>query len=342
MPGTGYDLPNTLGFPSPRVLTEAIRKWQPEPGMFIGGDMFPVEDHPVQAVEWDEYGPINGLASAHASGNKAKVVKHPIRKHHVERSLYFKEAMELTEEDVENIRQAGTYNQLAGEEEAMRMVETLGLRQEARLEHLRWSMMAGSVALDENGVKRTITYTLGSTPTAGQLWSLTSKADPIRDMQTWAKTFRGKTNGPLKVFYNRTIGEYLSQNERVRELIKRTSSVAELGPANVGNMLAPLVGGIESMTMYDEGYTTEGGVYTPFIAENKIFMVGRPVRGQRLGAFKTTPSAHNGGLKPRPGKFVITKDDLEKGDPPVFKVISGIKGVPILQHPDAILYATVA
>lgn len=340
--------PSSLGIPRPRVIEGYVELWKPDKNRFKGMNLLPMENHFLPVVEWDELGQITGQSAAMAPNVEPRNIAHRVLKAYTERGFFFGDSMSLKETDILNIRAAGSLDRTAGKDLVMQMTDTLQVRVDTRVESSIWSAIQGSLAIDENGVKRTITYStnFAATPTAAVLWSDYNSAAPMLDIQTWLLSFRGKapTSG-IRCYCNREVAIHLSENATVRELLKYNAEIMAIGPDNIGKLLAPLLG-LASIEVYDEGYINSAGTWVPFIASNKFIMVAPTPAGgnmgSALGAWKTTPSVRNGGLTPKPGRWVQVFNKLENEPKPEYRQAAGIYGVPIIRFPQSIIVATVA
>jgi len=119
--------------------------------------------------------------------------------------------------------------------------------------------------------------------------------------------------------------------------------VLQIGSSNVGNLVLDLVGGIEAMVQYDEGYVSDANVFTKFIPDNKVILVGSGAVTERLGEFASTPSLHNGGIdNATGGKFAGIDDSRAMAQAnPYVEVFAGIYGAPVIFHPSWIVILTV-
>jgi len=338
--------PSSLGYPRPQVIEGYVEKWRPNTAQFIGMQMLPMKNWGFQTVEWDELAKITGRTAAMPQNGEPQDIPHRVLKSYTERPFHFGDSMRLHETDILNTRALGKLDQLAGRQLVMTMTDNLQVRLDSLIEWSTWKALSGSLAIDENGVKRTITYSanFAATPTAGTLWSDTTNADPIANLQAWVDNFRGKAGGNrVRCFYNRSVAKLLSQNAKVRDLLKYNAPVLQVGPDNVGNLIAPLIGGVMSLEVYDGGYDLSD-TYTTFIPDNKIIMIADCPTGGTLpvlGNWVSTPSVRNGGMEPRPGRWVQVWDEWME-PVPSYRQATGIYGVPIIRYPQCVQVATVA
>lgn len=338
------NLPNSLALPSATYIDGFVRAWQPDENMQIGGntDLMPMKESLLPTIRWDEKGAITGMTPAVSLGTKAPLLEMRTLANRSEVPMYFAESQHLSEEDFLNIRMAGSLDKLAGRQLVDDGTEQLLVRLFTRIEWARWQAFRGSLALNENGIKRTVTYSTTSISSPGTLWSVVASANPIANVMTWALQFRGKGTGPLRVYYNRKVATYLSQNATVRDLVKANGMAPKLGVLSIGDILNTLIGDVQFI-QYDEGYLDSSNTFTPYIQDDEIILVKSPPGGQSLGAFVTTPTVRNGGISnPRPGRFGWAKDETQNEEVPCYKYGVGIYGIPILYFPANVAKVVIA
>lgn len=342
-----------INWPSPEAITGVAREFQADPTRFIGQGILPVEttkynltpDH----ISWDVLGPAKGMTSAHTLGADPKLVEARVLKTLAQKPAHFKEAQRLNERDLLLVRGLGTEDRtrMAGRLVTM-AIEDLSLRVDTRVEWAIWQALQGRLVLNENGVKRTIDYgvpggnKIDVSDGAGEYWSH-ADGDPISDLQAALDKFDGTGAGRVRAFYNRSVAKLMSGNATVRDLVRQSAPVLQLGSSNVGSLVMDLVGGLEAMVQYDEGYVDDAGTFTKFIPDNKVILLGSGAATERLGEFASTPSLHNGGIDGATGgKFAGIDDSRAMAQAnPFVEVFAGIYGLPVLFHPDWIVVLTV-
>lgn len=332
-----FSLASNLGFPAPRILAETVRQWEPDPSEFIFSSELPTEAYPVEQIEWDEEDPITGLIGPTALDTDPVLRKPQGRKHRMQLTAYWAESWRLRQSDFHRIRAAGAFDKLSGQDKVMEETRVTDLRLESRIEWCRVQALKGSLVINGNGVNRTITYNLpdGHTPTASALWNSLESADPVSNIIAWSQLFRGVGRG-VRCYYNQTVANLLARNTKLVDLFKQSPMVGELSPSNVGKLLSLLTAGSQPIEFipYDEGYKADNGDYTPFLTDEDFLMVCNPPKGQKLGAFKTTPDIRNGAgsMQPRPGKWVVVDNKLASKTP-FYEQTQGINGIPIIKFP---------
>ena len=339
-----------INWPSPEAITGVAREFQADPARFIGHGILPLEttkynmspDH----ISWDVLGAAKGMTTAHTLGADPALVTQRVLQTKVQKPAHWKEAQRINERDLLLIRNIGMDDgtRMAGRL-VTQAVEDLSLRVDTRVEYTIWQALQGTLAINENGVKRTIDYGIPGgnkidvASGSGEYWSHAS-GNPIGDLQSALDKFDGTGAGRVRCYYNRSVAKLMANNAVVRDLVKQSAPVLQLGSSNVGGLMMDLVGGIEAMVQYDEGYVSDGGTFTKFVPDNKVIMVGSGA--ERIGEWASVPSLHNGGIDGATGgKFAGIDDQSGNRSNPYVEVFAGIYGLPVLFHPNWVVILTV-
>ena len=137
---------------------------------------------------------------------------------------------------------------------------------------------------------------------------------------------------------NQTTFNYLSANTNAADLYgKRTSGLAiPQGVAEVNSVL--LNEDLPQIVIHDDGYLDDSSTFVPYLADNKVVVVGARPGGQKIADFALARNANNPGVAPGPYMFV--KDHTSgptQTVPPSIEVHSGFNGGPRLYYPSAIV-----
>lgn len=333
---------NSLGLPSPRRNLLLAQKWNPDSKFHIGSQIIPEYKHDMPFAEWDEEEGVFGLAQASAMGAKPLNVVKEAFKTYREDPFVWKESDWIDESGLLRVRMAGTFNQLAGQQAIVKMQRRLNIRLDSRLEQQRWAAIQGSNVVNENNVKRTITYAV-QTPAAPTIpWDTVATAIPVDNIQAWLALFDGVGAGNVRCYYGRAVGNALAQNAMIRDLAKQSGFALDIGisQGQVSSLISKAVGDIESMQMYTQGYKNSSGTFTPFIGAKNFVMVVSPPQGQPLGNFVTTPALQNGGIaSPKAGRYAVTHDKIN--DEARYGMTVGYHGIPVLYFPTCIIVVQV-
>ena len=337
--------PSNLGLPTAVEIGETVRLWEPDPSQFKLASLFPTKLISAQELSWNELEAILGMTKGYRPDGDVESIKQRGRTPRTATPFYFREAGELFESDFINAMSEMAYNRLACEELVMNLTSQLDLRCETRIEWCRAQAIAnGSVTV--NG--ETVSYGVpnDNRPTANTLWSAVDTADPIANIMTWLMLFRG-VGGTVRCMYSRQVAMYLARNAKILARFAGSGMVGQLGPENVGQLLAMQVDGGQKVTfeIYDGGYLDEtSGLFLPFLPDNRFLMIAEPPKNQPLGHFMSTPSISNAGendFTPRAGKFVVVDNKL-KTKKPHYEQTQGIYGGVAWYHVKNVVSAAIA
>lgn len=330
-------LSTNLGFPTPTVLQEVFQQWEPDPKKYPGAELLPVEGYPLELVEWDIYSAVSGMTQATVPGADPPFAEFIKLGHKQLRALYFADTLRFTQTDIQRVRRAGTINALAGEELVMRGLRLQDYRVETRLEWLRWQALMNALAVDENGTKRTFDFGFpaGHVVTPATPWSTVATATPVEDLQAATELFLGKSDGRPTMWINSVDVKWLARNATVRDLLKQSVLVLQLGREKIAEIFPQLVGDLESIRIIKSGWKDGALTYTSFLPNGRVLLTAPPPHGQRLGAVRTTPDVRNGGVDPKPGKWVLIEDKLQSKNP-YYDITAGVSAAPCIFFPECI------
>lgn len=335
-----------IHWPSIEVMNRVFQEYQANPGAFIGGEYLPLNTTDfagnADTIRWEIKGASTGMTLSHTPNTDPRMVRFPVVKAKTTSTAYWKEGHRIGETDILQLRRLGSFSERAGRALVNHGLENLDLRLKTRMEWLRWQALQGLLEWDNNGVIRSVDYEVptDNKDTVDVLWSDHEHADPIADLQEAVLRYRGTGSGRPDVVINSVVAGHLAQNAAIRDLVRQSSSVVQIGTDTIGDLLLPLVGGIKRVRVYDEVYVDDNGQNHPFIPDDKVLLIGAGTGV--VGEFASTPSLHVGSLDgPQPGSFVIHDDKTREANP-YYDIFAGIYGLPVIYHPDRLQVLTVA
>jgi len=215
----------------------------------------------------------------------------------------------------------------------------------SRVEWMRWQALQGNITYDDGEIKFAIDYGIPSanqvTLSGTQLWSDTTNADPLKNINDWIDTFIENRKGLslTRMYCSRKILGYMAQNAKIRSLLKYNSRVdpAAFGsPKQAKNLILNMTDMIE-VHVFDSFYeATPGATGSRFLPQNRIILLPPAlVDGEVLGDVADGPHAHN---DYHPGYYTWTE---KKKDPYTVFVGVGRECFPRIYHPDWIFIADV-
>lgn len=162
----------------------------------------------------------------------------------------------------------------------------LKLRNQRLTEWMRWQAFQGELTIpyDRGASTLYINYGLKAThkPVASVLWSSTSTADPVTDVQAWSEVIAGDTGFyGTKLHMNLKTYNYLVNNTKIRDQINFYSNGANsiLRPRrqDILELFQSVYTGFE-IVLYDNGYRDEGqtafgvGTLTKYLPDGYVLM----------------------------------------------------------------------
>jgi len=331
-------MPN-ISWPTSKVLDIAIRKIACNTDEFLGARFAPLAPRMAQVVEYDEiHGPM-GMVQAHNLDSDPPTTKMP---NVIKKSFtpgYFKEKIVVNESDLLKLRSLGAteYQTATRQEIIQEGLFTLNTRIENRLEWLRWqAILNGQVDIDENNIKFSATYGVPAANLNGTVaasWATKSSSKPVEDFLTLQQNFIGSGYRMKNIILN-------SYTASLFCLATDTKTFAGAGiqekvlPGNISKYGPVFLPGTE-WVIYDGGYKTDAGVFTKFIPDNKIVLLGDAPIGEIIDIV-TVPSLNGSGGTPSPGKFAFINEEIVNKANPRVELIGGIYCLPRIRRPEAL------
>ncbi|MDF2568628.1 MAG: hypothetical protein K0R55_232 [Sporomusa sp.] len=334
-----------LLFPTTRELTHIVRNRASDTSNFIGRKLCPTVPVYAAEIEYDVLNPSFGMTKAHQIGTNPKTVKRPKMETKRSGTAYWKETGRLNEEELLNLRKAGTLNERAGRDAVIQLGLHLDTRLFVRQEWLIWQMLIeNEIDIDEEGVNFTVTFNLPDktdiSADAAKKWTAFDKSDPIGFLVSQIQSYRGSGAKARTIYLNSVTAGWAIQSSKFVDMLKQSSFAGFLSPLNAIPALKLLIPDVD-FVIYDEGYLDEELNFQLFIPDGEIVICG-DYPGEKVMDFASTISLHNGGLdKPQPGKFSLVEDKSSSEKNPYVDVTVGIYGLPRMYHPTYIKRAKV-
>lgn len=338
-----------IGWPSTEAITRVVREWEPDPTLFIGASLLPLNtqdfNESPSSISYDILAPSHGITHATTLDADPRLVAPRKLSTKTVRPGYWREKKCIGERDLIKTRWVGPQDrERAGSRLIMHEMQELDLRVESLIEYTRWRALHGELAINDEGVVRTIDYEIPAANKIdvsdgdGEYWGKNG-ADPIADIQNALDRFEATDVESVDIYYNRSVAKLLAQDSVVRDLVKQSSTVTRVGTSNVGSLLVELVGEVASMNTYNRGYyDAETRKLKKFIDDGVVILVGRGPANEPLGEWASTPSLHNGGIdNATGGKFPMVDYRGLEDAPPHIDLINGIFGLPVIYHPERIV-----
>lgn len=336
--GAAYDFPTSAELEEvekvklPRLTEERL-----------GFRVCPMVNVEAHLLEWEQEDDWTGLQNARGMGGPfTRVKKKGVNRYAVVPGVYG-ESMGLDELELTTKREIGTFGRpINVRAEVMRLQDRLLERRLDRVESIIWTLLGtGSYSVSgDDGPIHVDSYSL-QTQAAAVAWATVATATPLVDFRAVALKARGKgcTFGRQATAYmNRVTFNNLVANTNANDLGGRFTYGGNpfRGVEDVNRILAQE--DLPVIAVYDEGYLTDAGVWTPFIANSKVIVVGRRTNGSKVMDYAMTRNANNPNLAPGPYREVIERREPPKG----IDVYDGHNGGLRVYFPSAICILTVS
>lgn len=315
----------------------------------IGFQILPMRSVNAGAVQWTQKDNFFGLQQLRGLDGAPVHVKRVGEKKYIYEPGVYGEFMHITESEL-TLRSGSTSDAAIDVSDLVAdLQDQLMVRELDRIEYMIWTLITTgtfSVLLPSGEIGFTATFTL-STHSASD-WSTVSTATPLKDFRDAriANPGLGANFGAGATAYaNSTTIARMLNNTNASDLggkrVEGGNTVQTLGQAN-----AILVASdAPRLVEYDEGYYNDSNVFTRFVPDDKVVIIGRRPGGQAIGDYVMTRNANNPGYAPGRYEFVIDRTGNGPGGarqvPPNIEVHAGHSGGPRLEYPGSILLMSV-
>lgn len=303
-------------------------------------DIMPIEERDTDIIMWEQQDDYRGLQQIRGiNGAPPKVSKLGGNRYMMRPGVYG-EYENIDELELTARRRYGTFGEPININDlVIRASDRLLARRIDRMRLTGWTLITTgtfSVLNADGTVMHTDTYPI-QTYTAGVGWGTSATATPLANFRAVQLLSRGKGTdfgAQSRVYTNRTTFNNMISNTNTNDIAgRRTSGLNTV--LNLSEINAVLAGeGLPMIVIYDRGYITDAGTWTPFIANNTAVVVGVRPAGQSIAKYLLTRNANNPGLAP--GAYMKVVDD-EDSVPRNIQVHNGHNGGPIIEFPGSIV-----
>lgn len=250
------------------------------------------------------------------------------------------EFSEIREEELTMRRQFGTFaSPIDISDLVMERQDQLLSRRIDRIRQIGWQVLQGSFAVSGlQGIVHAdafpVSRSVSSTP-----WSTAATATPLQDFRNVQLFEEGRSasfGSNAKAFMNRRTFNEMVANTNADDLAGRRVS-GLLSVLNLEEINRVLMGeGLPQVVIYNEGYFTDAGVWTPFIPNDRVIVVASRPSGATM-EYQMVRNATNPSMEP--GAYTRVWDSAaEDGRPPRrIEVHDGHNGGPALFFPGDIV-----
>jgi hypothetical protein len=318
------------------------------PALMLGDpifEMFPITNKDAAHVIWEQMDDYRGLMNARGVNDPATGIT-------MVGSFAFQmdpgrygEYVLLTEKEIENRRPLGSYEgTLDISQLVFRAQDRLLDRRLTRIKWILWTLLATgifSVPGPNGGIIHKDQFAF-QTASASVAWATTATAVPLQDLRAAKLKARGKSvrfDATSRMFMNQQTMNNLLNNTNPSDLFAKRlengstiNSKADLDAVILANDLPQAV-------VWDDGYFTDANVFTLYIPNNTVIIIGSRMSGAAVGEFQMTRNVMNDSMAP--GPYTIVSDSANATGqaviPRVVRVDDGFNGGPAVFFPGAVI-----
>lgn len=311
-------------------------------------EIMPTEEVDEFFIAWEQKDNYTGLQHLRGlDGPPSRVQKVGAKRYLYEPGVYG-EFIQLNERELTvPIRALGSWgDRMDLTQVIMGHQEHLIQRELDRIESTLWTLLTtGTFTITDNGLTHKDTFDL--TTYDASTWSSVTTATPLADFRAINLLGRGHSvsyGAGSVAWMNQTTANNLLGNRNAADLGGQLSvSINGIQPItrNLATIESMLVGqGLPRLRVYDGGYLSDAGVFTLYIPDGKVVLIGQRPGAQRLGAYRYVRNATNPDLSPAPYTKVIDRGDNHV--PRTIECHKGHSGGPLLWWPGAIVLLDVS
>ena len=340
-----------INFPSGKSIHRIIREADmTRDGLHLADEVCPISesaDFNTETIAYDVLGPATGLTSPHELDTPARLVKPRRLKHVTMETAYWRDASIIGEKDALRTRKLGATDENEGLADLVdRRVDKLHGRLMQRREQLTWDMFGtGIIDVDNDGVKVYRDYgipasqKLATGTELGAAWSDPVNGDPQGDVTQVMSHFTKTSCTQVHMYCNEVTSGWVMQNKGFKAQYSGHPIIMELNNYGAIDLLARQVGGrLKKGVVHDGSYIGDDNSFTKFIPDGRVILLGMSVAGQEpLAEFASTPHTYHGGGQ----GIYASRIDKMNDDPPHYKIVAGIHGLPVLYRIDWVVILTV-
>ena len=304
----------------------------------------PIRTRDASLIMWEQGDNYKGLQQIRGiNGEPPKVQPTGVSQFQMQPGVYG-EFTEINELELTNRRQYGTFGQpIDLSDLVMERQDLLLQRRYDRIEYIGWTLLTTgtfSVAHANGATVHTDTFPL-QTYSAGTGWATVATSTPLADLRAVQLLGRGKgvnLGAGSTAIMNRVTANALLGNTNTADLGgKRTGGFGTFNSLQQMNELFTM-DDLPNIIIYDEGYLNDSGTFVPYIADNKVVVIGRRPAGQTIAEYQMVRNVNNPGFAPGPYMKVVADEDEV---PFKVEVHDGHSGGPAIYFPGSIVVMSV-
>lgn len=307
-------------------------------------DIMPTRNLNSPILIWEQKDSFVGLQQVRGMNGDPLRVKRVGAKRYIMEPGIYGEHLRVDEQEITMRRPLGVYNgSIDVADIIMELQDQLLTRRMDRIEWIGWQLLINgsfSVSHENGAVLHNGSYS-PQTFTASVSWGTQATSTPLADFRAVQLLARGHSVafGPgAKAYMNqKTFNKLLSNTNSADLYGRRTQGLATINNENEVRQL--LSGdGLPTIVIYDMGYLDESGTYQPWIADDKVIVVGQRPGNQPVAEYLMTINANNENQAPGAYQRII---DKKESLPRSIEVHDGHNGGPAIYFPSAVVVMSV-
>jgi hypothetical protein len=307
-------------------------------------DHFPITTTDSHVLSWEQMDNYKGLQQIRGLNGQPKRVNAVGGNRYTMEPGIYGEYATIDEIELTTRRRWGTFNQPVNIDDLVMQRQDLLLNRRIDLiKSICWNLVTTGTFTVANELTQTMyagSFTLQSF-SAGTSWGTSTTATPLanfRAVQLLSRGYSVDFGSGARAYMNRVTFNKMISNTNTNDIAgRRTSGLTTV--LNLDEVNRVLAGeGLPTIIIYDNGYLNSSGTFVPFIADDKVVVIGQRPGNQPLGDYAMTRNANNPNLEPGPyTKVVDDPDDVPRN----LEVHDGHNGGPRLFFPSAIVKMSV-
>lgn len=307
--------------------------------------ILPTRETQDSLLMWDQMDDYIGLQQVRGlNGAPGRVARVGAKRYMMEPGVYG-DFSEISEMELTQRAKLGTFHERVNIEDlVVKETEKLLHRRIARIRQIGWTLLTTgtfSVSKPDGGVIHTDTYSIQTY--SGSDWSTAATGTPLADfrgVQLLSRGYSVRFDERSTAYMNRQTWNYLIANTNAADLYgRRISGLATA--ENVGEVNKILMGdGLPAIEIFDDGYYNDSGVFTQYLANDKVVVVGRRTDGAPIGEYLMTANVNS---DKGYGAYTKVVDSSEGQDPVPRQIVvhDGHNGGPAIYFPAGVVVMSV-
>jgi hypothetical protein len=344
-----FNYPTTLEM---KVINEKLQPQLTASDPIFGH--FPIVDVDSFDITWHQRDDYFGMQQLRGLDGKPGVVSHRGSKEYSYQPGVYGEVYQIPEKDLTRLAELG---QMSGkpmslDKQVMEGNTFLAHREIVLMKSILWTLVStGTFSIAKDGIAMHTDRFPIQTASCAVDWDTAATATPIADFRTVQAL--GPNEGVsfgagATAYMNRVTFNKMLNNTNTGDLggkLSRVMQTAEgAGLADLSLINRILAGAdLPQIAIHEGGYRlTNGAALTPYLATDKVVIIGQRQEGEPLGEYRRTINANNTPIGPGSYSKVYDSAVHDGGRPPrKVEVHRGHNGGPVLYYPGAIAVLSV-